>query len=188
MSEIEKQMRCEEFWNNDEEISKAKIHARTMCQRLNAIPVENVQEIRDMAAQIFASCGKNLTLKPPIQCDYGYTITVGDNVLINFNAVFLDAAPVTIGDNCFIGPNAGFYTVNHPLDPKRRNEGYVYGKPIVLGKNVWIGGSCTILSGVTIGDNAVIGAGSVVTRDIPANCIAVGNPARVIRSIDDLIS
>ena len=185
MTEKEKQMRVEEFWNRDEEIASAKLKARQLCQKLNAVPVENGDEIQEISKELFAECGDQLVWKPPFYCDFGYNIHVGESVLINFNCVFLDAAPITLGDNCFIGPMVGMYTVNHPLDPKRRNEGYVYGRPITLGENVWVGGGSTILSGVTIGANSVIGAGSVVTKDIPANVIAAGNPARVIRRIDE---
>ena len=174
----------EEFWNRDESIAYAKLRARTLSQKINNTPVDDTDTIRSLVDDLFGDCGENLCLKPPIQCDFGYNLHVGNNVLINYQCVFLDAAPVTIGDNCFIGPTTGFYTVNHPIDPKRRNDGYVYGEPITLGENVWIGGGCTILSGVTIGKNSIIGAGSVVTKDIPENVIAAGNPARIIRSID----
>lgn len=184
MSEKEKQLRCEEFQNKDEEISAAKIHARKLAQQLNSIPIEDTAAIQAAAGELFGDCGKDLTLKTPFQCDFGYNIHLGDNVLINYQCVFLDAAPITIGDNCFIGPMCGMYTVNHPFDPQRRNAGYVYGRPITLEENVWIGGSTTILSGVTIGRNSVIGAGSVVTRDIPANVVAAGNPARIIRRLE----
>ena len=183
MTEKEKQLRCEEFWNRDPEISEAKIHARSLCQKLNAIPVEDTHKIQEAAKELFAECGDELCLKPPFYCDFGYTIHIGRSVLINFQCVFLDCAPITIGDNCFIGPNCGFYTVNHPLDPERRNEGYVYGRPITLKENVWIGGGSTILSGVTIGKNSVVGAGSVVTKDVPDNVIVAGNPARILRSL-----
>ena len=184
MTELEKQIRCEEFWNRDAEISAAKVHARLLCQKLNAIPADDNTAIQAAAKELFAECGEELCLKPPFHCDFGYMIRLGKSVLINYQCVFLDAAPITIGDNCFIGPNCGLYTVNHPLDPERRNAGYVYGRPITLGENVWLGGSCTILSGVTIGRNVVVGAGSVVTKDIPDNVIVAGNPAKIIRKLD----
>ena len=183
MTELEKQKNGEEFCNSDPEVTAAKFRARSLCYELSRTDVDDTETLQQVVKELFGSCGNNLYLKPPFYCDYGYNVHAGDNVLINYQCVFLDAAPVTIGDNCFIGPMCGFYTVKHPLDPQRRNEGYVQGEPITLKDNVWIGGSCTILPGVTIGENSVIGAGSVVTRDIPANSVAVGNPARVIRQL-----
>ena len=183
MTEREKQKEGQEFWNLDEEISKAKIRARMLSQKMNAIPVESSAEIRMIAEELFAECGTDLTLKTPFQCDFGYNIFIGDHVLINYNCVFLDAAPIRIGNNCFVGPMTGLYTVNHPLDPERRNEGFVTGKPITLEKNVWVGGSATILPGVTIGENSVVAGGSVVTKNVPANVIVAGNPAKVIRRL-----
>lgn len=183
MSELEKQKRGEEFQNNSEEISKAKIRARSLCQKLNGIPIEDADAIRSAVKELFGSCGQNLTLKTPFFCDFGYNVHIGENVLINYNSVFLDAAPITVGDNSFLGPMTGLYTVSHPLDAERRNEGFVSGRPITIGKNVWMGGGCTVLPGITIGDNSVIGAGSVVTKDIPANVIAAGNPAKVLKEL-----
>lgn len=183
MTELEKQSRCEEFWNLDPQIAEAKRRARRLSQELNSIPVEDASALKRIVKELFAECGTDLYLKPPLYCDFGYNIHIGSNVTINYQCVFLDAAPVVIGDNCFIGPMCGFYTVSHPLDVQRRNDGYVTGSPIILKRNIWIGGSSTILPGVTIGENSVIGAGSVVTKDIPANVVAVGNPARVIRSL-----
>lgn len=184
MTELEKQSRCEEFWNSDPQIVEAKRRARKLSYELSSASIEDEETFHRIVKELFAECGENLYLKPPFHCDYGYNIHIGKNVLINYQCVFLDAAPVTIGDNCFIGPLCGFYTVSHPLDVQHRNDGYVTGRPIVLKDNVWIGGSVTILPGVTIGENSVIGAGSVVTKDIPANVIAAGNPARVIRHLE----
>ena len=184
MTEKEKQMRCEEFWNRDPEISGAKIRARLLCQKLNAVPADDDPQITALARELFADCDGALCLKPPFYCDFGYNIHIGKSVLINYQCVFLDAAPINIGDNCFIGPMTGLYTVNHPLDPVHRNDGYVYGRPITLGENVWLGGGCTVLSGVTIGNNVVVGAGCVITKDVPDNVIIAGNPARVIRRLD----
>ena len=184
MSELEKQSRGEEFWNQDPQIVEAKRRARRLSYELNRASIDDEDTFHRIVEELFAGCGENLYLKPPFYCDYGYNIHIGNNVLINYQCVFLDAAPITIGDNCFIGPMCGLYTVRHPLDVQRRNEGYVTGRPIILKDNVWLGGSCTILPGVTIGENSVIGAGSVVTKDIPDNVIAVGDPARVIRQLD----
>ena len=127
----------------------------------------------------------NFWIKPPFYCDYGYNIQIGKDVMINFNCIFLDVCPIFIGDHTLIGPNTQIYTACHSMDYKERQENKEYGKPVNIGNNVWIGGSVVILPGITIGDNAVVGAGSVVTKDIPANTISVGNPCKVIRNIGD---
>lgn len=184
MTELEKQRRCEEFWNQDPEIAEAKRRARRLSYELSSAATYDEEDFHRIVKELFAECGGNLYLKPPFYCDFGYNIHLGNGVLINYECVFLDAAPIMIGDNCFIGPMCGLYTVSHPLDVQHRNDGYVTGRPIVLKDNVWLGGSCTILPGVTIGECSVIGAGSVVTKDIPAHVIAAGNPARIIRRLD----
>jgi maltose O-acetyltransferase len=117
-------------------------------------------------------------VRPPFHCDYGFNITLGDGVFINFGAVILDIAAVTIGDKTQIGPGVQILTADHPRDPRQREAGLEFGRPITIGRNVWIGGGAIILPGVTIGDDAIIGAGAVVTRDVPAGATAVGNPAR----------
>ena len=123
-------------------------------------------------------------IEPNFFCDYGYNISLGNNFYANHNLVILDCAPVEFGDNVFIGPNCGFYTAEHPIDAETRNKGLEFARPIKIGNNVWFGGNVTVLGGVTIGDNAVIGAGSVVTKDIPANVVAVGNPCRILKAIN----
>ena len=133
----------------------------------------------------FGSTGENLSLHPFLACDYGVNIYLGENFYANMNCVILDEAKVTFGDNVFIAPSCGFYTAGHPLDAEQRNRGLEYARPIHVGNNVWIGAQVCVLPGVTIGDNAVIGAGSVVNRDIPGNVIAAGNPCRVIRQITE---
>lgn len=132
---------------------------------------------------LLGSHGENVIINPPFTCDFGFNIHVGENFMANFNFTVLDEAQVTIGDNVFIGPNTSIYTACHPLDPAERNKGVEWAEPVRIGNNVWIGGSTTILPGVTIGDGTTIGAGSVVTKDIPAGCLAVGNPCRVIRHL-----
>ena len=120
-------------------------------------------------------------IKPPFFCDCGYNIYLGKEVMVNFNCVFLDVCPIIIGDYTLIGPNTQIYTACHSLDYKERQENKEFGKPVRIGDHVWIGGNVTILPGVSIGDHSIIGAGSVVTKDIPANVIAVGNPCKVIK-------
>lgn len=125
----------------------------------------------------------NFLINQPFYCDYGKHISVGKRFFANFNFTVLDEARVTIGDDCFFGPNVGIYTACHSTDPVERNTRREWALPVTIGNNVWIGGSVTILAGVTIGDNVTIGAGSVVTRDIPSNCVAVGNPCRPIKRL-----
>lgn len=135
--------------------------------------------------EILGSAGKNITILPPFHCDYGFNIEVGDNFFANYNFTVLDVAKVTIGDNVFIAPNVSIYTAGHPIHPKARNSMYEYGISVTIGSDCWLGGNVVICPGVTIGSGTVIGAGSVVTRDIPANVVAAGNPCRVIREITD---
>lgn len=142
------------------------------------------KEIRErILRELLGSTGDNFLIEQPFNCDYGYNIRVGENFYANVGCTILDVAPVTIGDNVMLAPNVNIYTAGHPLDAEIRNSGLEYAYPVNIGNNVWIGGNVTIVPGVTIGDNTVIGAGSVVTKDIPANVVAVGNPCRVVREI-----
>ena len=122
-------------------------------------------------------------MNQPFRCDYGSNIYIGEGFFANFNLTILDEAEVRIGDNVFIGPNVSIYTACHPLDAETRNRLVEWSEPVKIGANFWIGGSVTILPGVTIGDNVVIGAGAVVAKDIPSNTVAVGNPAKIIKRI-----
>lgn len=140
-------------------------------------------ELQEILAGLLGSCGREVIINQPFRCDYGCNIHVGEKFVANFNFTVLDEALVVIGDHCLIGPNVSIYTACHPLDPSERNKWVEWAEPVTIGNNVWIGGSTTILPGVTIGDNCVIGAGSVVSRDIPPCSLAVGNPARVIRHL-----
>ena len=135
--------------------------------------------------EILGKTGQKIFVEAPFRCDYGYNIEVGENFYANYNLVILDVGKVKIGDNAQIAPNVAIYTAGHPIHPDSRNSGYEYGIPITIGDNVWIGGNTCILPGVTIGSNVVIGAGSVVTKDLPDNVIAAGNPCRVIREITE---
>ena len=129
--------------------------------------------------EAFGHVGREVTIRPPFHCDYGYNISLGDGVFLNFNCVILDVVAVTIGNGTQIGPGVQILTADHPRDPQARRAMLEFGRPIWIGRNVWIGGGAIILPGVTIGDDAIIGAGSVVTRDVPAGSTAVGNPARL---------
>lgn len=185
MTELEKMRNGDYYFMEDEEIVAIHKRASTICQQFNALPVTEDEKRDQLLRQLFGSAGKNLSIKPGFNCDLGYNIHVGDDFLTNYNVTILDMAPVTIGNNTWLGPNVGLYAVAHPMDAAGRKERLGIAKPITIGNNVWIGGSAVVLMGVTIGDNVVIGAGSVVTHDIPANSVAVGNPARVIRMIDN---
>ena len=152
----------------------------------NMSPDEEEESLKYLKEEILGKVGGGyFNIEKPFHCDYGYNIEIGDNFFANFNFVVLDVGKVRIGNNVQIAPNVGLYTAGHPLHPDSRNSGYEYGIDITIGNNVWIGGNVCVMPGVTIGDNAVIGAGAVVTKDIPANAVAVGNPAKVIKMITE---
>lgn len=150
----------------------------------NLSPLQD-EEREKILASLLGKKGKNVTIISPFYCDYGYNIEVGDNFFANTNFVVLDGAKVKIGNNVFIAPNVGIYTAGHPLDAEQRNEGLEYAYPVTIEDDVWIGGHVCIMPGVTIGKGTVVGAGSVVTKDLPANSLAVGNPCRVLREITE---
>lgn len=150
----------------------------------NLSPLQD-EEREKILGSLLGKKGKNVTIISPFYCDYGYNIEVGNNFFANTNFVVLDGAKVKIGNNVFIAPNVGIYTAGHPLDAEQRNEGLEYAFPVTIEDDVWIGGHVCIMPGVTIGKGTVVGAGSVVTKDLPANSLAVGNPCRVLREITE---
>lgn len=137
----------------------------------------------EIIRKILGKTGKHFRITRPFHVDYGINLEIGENFFSNYNLTVLDSGKVKIGDDVRIGPNVGLYSVNHPVDPEERKTDMEYGLPITIGNNVWLGGHVVVCPGVTIGDNAVVGAGSVVVKDIPANTVAVGNPARVVKHI-----
>lgn len=145
--------------------------------------VEDEGAARPILAELLGTLGEGAFIKPPLFVDYGENIHLGARSFVNYNLTALDVAPITIGEDCLLGPNVQLLTPTHPIDPQPRRDKLEAAQPITLGDNVWLGGGVIVCPGVTIGDNSVIGAGSVVTKDIPANVVAVGNPARVIRGI-----
>lgn len=169
--------------NYDEELLHEREQCADMTHELNLLRPSQVAEREALLRRILGKAGERFAIVSPFFCDYGYNIEVGENFFMNMNCVILDGAKVTFGDNVFIAPGCGFYTAGHPLEVRQRNAGLEYARPIRVGNNVWIGAQVCVLPGVTIGDNTVIGAGSVVTKDIPSNVLAVGNPCRVIRSL-----
>lgn len=171
--------------NYDKELESERIRCKSLCQKYNNLPVENIDERHIFIKSIIGRTGKNIHIEPDFWCDYGYRITVGENFYSNHGLVILDAGGVTFGNDVFIGPSCGFHTSGHPVDFERRNQGLEYAYPIVVGDNVWFGAGVQVMPGVTIGSNVVIGSGSIVTKDIPSNCVAVGNPCKAIRQITD---
>lgn len=184
MTEKEKQQTGELYNANDKELVAERVKAKKLCAEYNAIEYNDYQKRERLLDRLVSFHGENTVIEPNFFCDYGYNIIMGDNFYANHNLVILDCAEVTFGSNVFIGPNCGFYTAGHPIDAAQRNEGLEYAKPIKIGRDVWIGGNVCVMPGVTIGDNTVIGGGSVVTKDIPAGVVAAGNPCKVIRKID----
>lgn len=170
--------------NYDPTLIEERMKCKEMCRDYNELRPSDMAERDALLRRMLGEVKGDLLIEQPFYCDYGYNISVGRNFYSNFNMVILDGAPVTFGDNVFVAPNCGFYTAGHPLDYVSRNKGLEYARPIKVGNNVWIGAQVCVLPGVTIGDNCVIGAGSVVNKDIPANSLAAGNPCRVIRSIE----
>lgn len=169
--------------NYDEELLRERTACAEMTHELNLLRPSQVQEREELLRRLLGKVKGDFSIVSPFFCDYGYNIEIGNNFFMNMNCVILDGAKVTFGDNVFVAPGCGFYTAGHPLDWEQRNAGLEYAYPITVGNNVWIGAQVCVLPGVTIGDNTVIGAGSVVTKNIPANVLAAGNPCRVIREI-----
>ena len=170
------------FYNSlDPELVQARQNTRRLLWKYNATDPADTAARQQIAQQLFGRAGNGLVIEPPFLCDYGSQIYFGERVFVNFNCVILDCARVEIGDGTLLGPNVQIYTATHPIDPDARAAGKEFAAPVQIGKNVWIGGGAISLPGVKIGEGAVIGAGAVVTKDIPAYTVAVGNPAKSIR-------
>jgi len=173
----------------DSELCKERAEARRLILEFNKSSVEEEENRQSIIKKLFhPSCrDKKILVEPSFRVDYGYNITVGNNLQLNYDCVFLDCAPITIGDNFLAAPGVHIYAATHPLDVKHRQDNddyYELAKPVRIGNNVWVGGQAIICPGVTIGDNSVIGAGSIVIRDVPANVVVAGNPAKIIRYMD----
>ncbi len=194
MTEMEKMLAGEYYDPNDQELLALRTKAHLLSQRYNRIPETEAVERAEVLKELIPDAGEGVYLQGPLQFDYGCNTTIGKNSYANFNLTVLDVCPVRIGANVFMGPNVSLLTPMHPMRWQERNvyqrEDGVwtdreYGKPITIGDNCWLGGNVTVCAGVTIGEGCVIGAGSVVVRDIPPNSLAVGNPCRVIRRIEE---
>lgn len=166
-------------------LSEERMENKKRIYRYNNLSPEQGEAQAALIKEIVGKCGENIWIETPFHCDYGWNIEVGENFFANYNLTILDVGKVVIGKNAQFAPNVSIYTAGHPVHPDSRNTGYEYGIGVTIGDNVWLGGNTVINPGVTIGNNVVIGAGSVVTKDIPDNTIAVGNPCRVLRTITE---
>lgn len=171
--------------NCDSELVNERIRCKDLCLSYNNTTGKDSDKRNRLIREIIKTNRKNIFIEPPFWCDYGYNIELGENFYANHNLVILDGAKVKFGNHVFIGPNCSFYTAGHPLSIKERNQGLEFACPITIGDNVWLGGNVVVLPGVTIGNNSVIGAGSVVAKDIPENVIAIGNPCKIMREITE---
>lgn len=182
-TEKEKMLAGELYDPLDSQLVADRLRTRLLIKELNDSREDQAEERMRILKALIPQAGEGLWMQPPFYCDYGYNMLVGEKVFFNFNCVVLDVAEVKIGSRTLFGPNVQIYTATHPIDPVERASGLEYAKPIRIGEDVWVGGSAVICPGVTIGNRCVIGAGSVVTKDIPDDVFAAGNPCRVIRSI-----
>lgn len=169
---------------DDPELAELGLRAMDLADAFNTSPARDPRNRRRLLAELLGEIGEDTEIRPPLRVDYGRHIRIGARSFANFGLIALDVAPITIGDDVQIGTNVQLLTPTHPIDPDLRRAKWEAAEPIAIGDNVWLGSGTIVLAGVTIGENTVVGAGSVVTRDLPANVVAVGNPARVIRTIE----
>ena len=185
MTEKEKMLSGAMYNAADKELVKERKLCRILLHEINALDETAKKERDQLVRKLLKNAGKGLWIEPPFYCDYGYNIITGKNVFFNFNCCILDVMPVSIGNDVLFGPNVQIYTASHPMEAKQRKSWLEYAKPISIGNDVWVGGGAIICPGVNIGNGAVIGAGAVVTRSVPDNVFVGGNPARIIREIDN---
>lgn len=181
-SQKERMLAGELYLADDPELSAELLRAARLCEQFNTLAVDAPGRA-ELLAELLGEVGEETEVRPPFRVDYGSYIRIGPRSFINFGAVLLDVAPITLGADVLLGPNVQLLTPTHPLDPELRRAKWEAAEPITIGDNVWLGGGVIVCPGVTIGENTVVGAGAVVTRDLPAGVVAVGNPARVIRTL-----
>lgn len=184
-TEKEKMLNGEMYDPADPVLVKEREEARRLVRLFNQTTEQEDEKRVELLKELLGSTGKDVYMEPNIRFDYGYNTHVGENFFANFDCTFLDVCEIHIGDNCMLAPAVQIYTATHPLDPVERNSGKEYAKPVIIGDNVWIGGHAIINPGVTIGDNVVIASGAVVTKDVPNNVVVGGNPARIIKEINE---
>ncbi|MDR0965080.1 MAG: sugar O-acetyltransferase [Myxococcales bacterium] len=182
-SQLERMLAGDPYIANDPELLRLNQRAMRLAERYNQISIDDEDERQRVLADLLGRLGEAVVIRPPFYCDYGFNIRIGARSFVNFGCVALDETAITIGDDVQIGPNVQLLTATHPVEPAPRRAKIEGAKPIELRDNVWLGGGVIVCPGVSIGENTVVGAGSVVTRDLPANVVVVGNPARVIRPL-----
>jgi maltose O-acetyltransferase len=181
----ERMLRGELYLAGDPELAADHARAQELLDRYNAT-LHAAQDMRDhLLRDLLGEVGEGVVIKPPFRCDYGISIAIGASTFVNYGCVMLDVAPIRIGAACQLATGVQLLTATHPIDPEARRLGWEYAEPITMGDNVWLGGGVVVCPGVTIGEDTVVGAGAVVTRDLPAGVVAVGNPARVLREIGE---
>lgn len=182
LTEREKMLAGELYDPSDPDLTEARLIARQHCHTFNQSSPLEEETRRDVLTKLLAGGGESAWIEPPFRCDYGFNIHLGRKVYVNFDCVVLDVCEVRIGNNVLIAPGVHIYTATHPLDSETRRS-LEFGKPVTIGDDVWIGGKSVVCPGVSIGERSVIGAGSVVTKDVPAGVLLAGNPAQVIREL-----
>ncbi|MDQ3308184.1 MAG: sugar O-acetyltransferase [Actinomycetota bacterium] len=183
MTSNTERMSAGDWYVTDESVMDLQRERQTLMERYNASPVADPLTRRELLVELMGEVGDQVEVRPPVYVDYGSNVRLGTGVFVNYGCQLADVATITLGDFCQIGPNAQFLTPIHPLEAQRRKDLWETAAPIVIGQNVWIGGGVIVCPGVTIGDDTVVGAGAVVTKDLPGGVLAVGNPARVIRDL-----
>ena len=185
MTEYEKMISSKLYNSTDPELIRLRSKAQDLCYEYNLLRPSDKDNQQDIMSRLLGSIGSKYELRAPFYCDYGFNISIGENFFANFNTVFIDCSRIVIGNNVMFGPNCCIDGAGHPTDTVRRNEGFEYAYPITIENDVWLGSGVHIMPGITIGRGCVIGAGSIVTKDIPPYSLAVGNPCHVIREITD---
>lgn len=185
ITEKEKMLQGKPYKAFGDELLKERQYAKELVFDFNNLRPREIEQRNEILKKLLGGVGENFFIEPPFRCDYGYNIHIGKNFYANYNLIILDCAKVSIGDYVLMAPNVSLFTAGHPIHAAPRAEEYEYAFPITIGNNVWIGGNVVVNPGVSIGDRSIIGSGSVVTKDIPADVIAVGNPCKVIKTITD---
>jgi acetyltransferase-like isoleucine patch superfamily enzyme len=185
MTEREKMEQGMLYLAGDPQLLQERLACQDLCWEYNHLRPSQLEQRREILKKLLGKTGERFHIEQDFHCDYGYHITLGEDFYANYHCVMLDCAPITFGDRVLVGPGCGFYTAGHPMDLEQRNQGWEYAHPITVGDDVWFGAQVAVLPGVTIGSDVVIGAGSVVTHDIPSGVIAAGNPCRVLREITE---